>query len=485
MVTISNFIDGKFQTPKNCNYINNYNPATGEVYSLIANSDRVDVETAISAAEMAFPSWSKTPSSIRADFLIKIANKIMENLDQLALAESIDNGKPLSLCRKLDIPRASLNFKYFAETLTQFHGQSFSTDQAQVNTAINYTTYSPLGVVACISPWNLPLYSLTWKIAPALAAGNTVVAKPSELTPMTAFLLAKIIQEVGLPPGVLNIIQGTGMSAGAPLISHPKIKAVTFTGSTQTGRSIAIAAAPAFKKVSLEMGGKNANIIFADAHFEKALAGTIRSSFLNQGQICLCGSRIFVEKSIYDKFRDALVRETKKLKIGNPLLEDTDQGALVSEEHMNKVLSYIDLAIDEGGKILCGGAREILTGKNENGYFLQPTLIEGLAANCRTNQEEIFGPVATLIPFDNEDELLSLVNSTKYGLSASIWTSNIERGLKLPTQIETGIVWVNTWMLRDLRTPFGGVKESGLGREGGTEALAFFSEIKNICVGLI
>ena len=484
MLTILNFINGKFEAPKNGNYINNYNPATGEVYSLIANSDQTDVEAAVSAAENAFSAWSKTPSSIRSDFLIKIANKIFEKIEQLSLAESIDNGKPLSLCKKLDIPRASHNFKYFAEALTQFHGHSFSTDQLQANAAINYTTYSPLGVVACISPWNLPLYSLTWKIAPALAAGNTVVAKPSELTPMTAFLLAQIIEEVGLPPGVLNILQGTGNCVGAPLISHPKIKAVTFTGSTQTGRSIAKAVAPDFKKVSLEMGGKNANIIFADAHFEKALAGTIRSSFLNQGQICLCGSRIFVEKTIYNKFRDALVIETNKLKIGNPLSEDTDQGALVSDEHMKKVLSYIDLAILEGGKILCGGKREILKGKNENGYFLQPTLIEGLSANCRTNQEEIFGPVATLIPFEKEDELLSLVNSTKYGLSASIWTSNIERGLKLPNQIETGIVWVNTWMLRDLRTPFGGVKESGLGREGGTEALAFFSEIKNICVGL-
>lgn len=485
MNKILNFIGGKLVPPVNDSFLENINPATGQCYSFVPDSDEADVAAAVLAAEKALPAWSQTPASIRSEFLNKISNKILENLDKLAMAESIDNGKPLSLCKSLDIPRAASNFKYFAEALTQFHGKTFSTDHGTVGSALNYTNYFPLGVVACISPWNLPLYSLTWKIAPALAAGNTVIAKPSELTPMTAFILSQIVQEVGLPDGVLNILHGTGSKMGTALVTHTKVKAVSFTGSTQTGRTIAQAIAPSFKKSSLEMGGKNANIIFADADFNKAVKMTIRSSFLNQGQICLCGSRIFVEKSIYTKFRDALVLETKKLKVGNPLAEDTDQGALVSEQHMNKVLSYIDLAKSEGGKILCGGNRENFSGENAKGFFIQPTLIEGLSATCRTNQEEIFGPVATIIPFESEEEVIAMANSTKYGLSASIWTSNIERGLKIPAKIDAGVVWVNTWMLRDLRTPFGGVKESGLGREGGTEALAFFSEIKNICVGLL
>ncbi len=485
MVIIQNYINGEFVNPHGQIFIDNINPAKGEIYSLVPDSEHQDVEMAVQAAQKAFGSWSQTPISIRSDYLRKLANKIIENLDQLALAESIDNGKPLSLCKILDIPRASANFKFFADTLIDFHGQSYMTDHNQNQLALNYTTYGPLGVVACISPWNLPLYSLTWKIAPALAAGNTVVAKPSELTPMTAFLLSKIVSEVGLPPGVLNIIHGKGSSVGTPLVTHSQIKAVSFTGSTLTGRSISTAVAADFKKLSLEMGGKNANIIFNDANFEQALKTTIRSSFLNQGQICLCGSRIFIQSGIYQKFKSALVEETKKLQIGNPLLEGTDQGALVSKDHLNKIISYIELAKSEGGNILCGGRQENLTGENINGYFFQPTLIEGLSNQCRTNQEEIFGPVATLISFDTEEEVIEMANATKYGLSASIWTSDVNRAHKLPKKIDSGIVWVNTWMLRDLRTPFGGIKESGLGREGGVEALSFFSEVKNICVGLV
>lgn len=484
MEKILNFINGKHENPKNNKFLENVNPAIDKPYSLVPDSDSSDVEAAVIAAKNAFSSWSKTPASVRSEYLIKLSNKILENLDLLAMAESIDNGKPLSLCKSLDIPRASTNFKFFADSLTHFHGQSFFTDQNSVRNALNYTTYSPLGVVACISPWNLPLYSLTWKIAPALASGNTVIAKPSELTPMTAYLLSKMINEVGLPPGVLNILHGTGSNVGTPLITHPEVKAISFTGSTQTGRIINSLAAPLFKKISLEMGGKNANIIFADADFDKAIQSTIRSSFLNQGQICLCGSRIFIEKPIYEKFKNALVLETLKLKVGNPLVLNTDQGALVSKQHMDKVLSYLDLATSLGGKILCGGKRAQLEDENSNGYFIEPTLIEGLPSSCRVNQEEIFGPVATLIPFENEKEVIEMANSTKYGLSASIWTQNIERGHNLPSQIEAGVIWVNAWMLRDLRTPFGGMKESGMGREGGLEALAFFSEIKNICVGL-
>ncbi len=475
MEKILNFIDGKFVEPISNKYLENYNPAIGEVYSSVSNSNGSDVDLAVLAAEKAFPAWSQTSARVRSDFLLKISDKILENLDQLAKAESIDNGKPYDLCKSLDIPRAALNFKYFAEALTQFHGESFKTD----NIALNFTTYSPLGLVVCISPWNLPLYNLTWKIAPALAAGNTVIAKPSELTPMTAFLLSIIIKEVGLPDGVLNILHGEGSSVGTPLVTHKKVKAVSFTGSTQTGRTIAMAVASDFKKLSLEMGGKNANIIFADCDFDKAIKSTIRSSFLNQGQICLCGSRIFIEKTIYEKFKAELVKKTLELKVSNPLAHGTDQGALVSQAHMKKVLGFIELAKKEGGKILCGGERV-----GSVGFFVAPTLIEGLNFKCLTNQEEIFGPVATLIPFENEEELLSMVNSTKYGLSASVWTNNITRAHKISGQIDAGVVWINTWMLRDLRTPFGGVKESGLGREGGMEALTFFSEIKNTCVGL-
>jgi len=481
---ILNLIDGKLSAPIDGKYLKNVNPSTGEFYSEVADSNEKDVELAINAAQKAYTAWSQTPAQIRSDYLMKLSQLILKNLDQLALAEATDNGKPLGLCKSLDIPRSAQNFKFFAEALTQFHGASFTTDLNKSFAALNYTTYSPLGVVACISPWNLPLYSLTWKIAPALAAGNCVIAKPSELTPMTAFLFSKLVIESGLPSGVLNILHGTGQNVGTPIITHAKIKAISFTGSTQTGRTIAKASAGEFKKIALEMGGKNANVIFADADFNKAVKSTIRSSFLNQGQICLCGSRIFVEKSIYQKFKEELILETKKLIVANPLNEDTDQGALVSKAHMKKVLSYIELAVSEGGKILCGGKQKILEGKNANGFFIEPTLIENLSNECRTNQEEIFGPVATLIPFESEDEVIEMINATKYGLSASVWTNNVNRAHKIPAKIEAGVVWVNSWMLRDLRTPFGGVKESGQGREGGMEALSFFSEIKNICVGI-
>ncbi len=398
----------------------------------------------------------------------------------MALAESIDSGKPVSLSSALDIPRSQANFEFFADAMTQFHGETFQTDKK----ALNYVTYSPLGVVACISPWNLPLYLFTWKIAPALVAGNTVVAKPSELTPMTAFMLSEIAIEVGLPKGVLNILHGRGPGVGSPMVNHPSVKAVSFTGSTATGRHIAQSTAGSFKKISLEMGGKNANVIFADCDFNKAVETTVRSSFLNQGQICLCGSRIFVERSIYDKFKAALIEKTLSLKQGDPQNSETQQGAVVSADHQKKVLSYIEHAQQENAKILCGGEKAELPGELSGGFYIQPTLIEGLSYQSKVNQEEIFGPVATLTPFDTEEEVLKMVNSTKYGLAASVWTQDLKRGHRISQNIESGIVWVNTWMLRDLRTPFGGVKESGVGREGGKHALEFMSEVKNICIGM-
>lgn len=480
MKRILNYINGELVGPRSGKFLDNINPSRGEVYSLVPDSDESDVLDAIHAAQMAFPAWRDTSVTKRVQFLRKIAAKIELHARDLALAESIDSGKPLSLSSSVDIPRSQANFEFFADAMTQFHGENFQTDQA----AVNYVTYSPLGVVACISPWNLPLYLFTWKIAPALAAGNTVVAKPSEVTPMTAFLLSEIAIEVGLPKGVLNILHGLGPKVGAPLVNHPSIKAISFTGSTMTGRSIAQSTAGSFKKLSLEMGGKNANIIFADCDFEKAVKTTVRSSFSNQGQICLCGSRIFIEKSIYEKFKNALVEQTLALKQGDPLKMGVDQGALVSETHRDKVMSYIELAKKEGGKILCGGEKNIFDGDLFKGYFVKPTLIEGLSSDSRLNQEEIFGPVATLIPFETVDEVIQMANSTKYGLAASIWTQDLNKSQRVAQKLETGIVWVNTWMLRDLRTPFGGVKESGVGREGGMHALEFMSEVKNICLGL-
>ncbi|MEL7222508.1 MAG: aldehyde dehydrogenase, partial [Bacteroidota bacterium] len=375
-----------------------------------------------------------------------------------------------------DIPRASANFRFFAQAITQF-----STRAHEMTDAINYTLRQPLGVVATISPWNLPLYLFTWKIAPALAAGNTVLAKPSEVTPMTAYLLSEICIEAGLPKGVLNIVHGDGINVGAELCKHPQVKAISFTGSTRVGAEIAKVAAPVFKKVSLEMGGKNPNIIFADCNYEKMIDTTIRSSFANQGQICLCGSRIFVERSIYEQFKKDFVARTQALKVGPPSDPTVNQGAVVSKPHYDKVLSYIQLAQEEGGEILAGG-KAVFPEGYEQGWYIAPTIIEGLAHDCRTNQEEIFGPVVTIMPFDTEEEVLRYANSTQYGLSSTLWTENLSRANRMAKSIHAGIVWVNTWLLRDLRTPFGGVKNSGVGREGGFEALRFFTEPKNICV---
>ena len=478
MQKIENYIGGKLYAPESGEYLDNFNPATGEVYSLIPDSDEHDVQRAVEAAKDAFPVWSKMSAEERHDILMCVSSLIERDLDALAEAESVDNGKPKTLAKAVDIPRAVSNFKFYATAAMHTANEAYET----AGQAINYTLRQPLGVVGCISPWNLPLYLFSWKIAPALAAGCCVVAKPSEITPMTAYLLSKICIEAGLPDGVLNIVHGLGTKAGAAIVQNKDVKAISFTGGTKTGEWIAREAAPKFKKLSLELGGKNPNIIFADCDYKEMLDTTIRSSFANQGQICLCGSRIFVEKPLYEKFKTNFVEKVKKLKIGDPLDEKTNIGAVVSKLHMEKILSYIELAREEGGNILLGGNQVNLQGRCENGYFIQPTIIENLAHDCRTNQEEIFGPVVTITPFDNEDEVLTYANSVEYGLSATVWTENLSRAHRMAEKIESGIVWVNTWLLRDLRTPFGGVKNSGVGREGGFEALRFFTEEKNVCV---
>ncbi|WP_103071125.1 aldehyde dehydrogenase [Aquimarina sediminis] len=478
MKKILNYINGEFKAPLQDEWIDNYNPSIGEVYSLIPNSSTADVQNAYEAASQAFPTWSETPLEQRSRILAKIASLITENLEQLAKAEAIDNGKPLSLATSVDIPRASTNFQFFADAITQFSSEAH--ESTGLN-AINFTLRQPIGVVGCISPWNLPLYLFSWKIAPALAAGNTVVAKPSEVTPMTAYLLGDICTKAGLPKGVLNIIHGLGSTAGQAIIEHSGIKAISFTGGTTTGAHIARVAAPMFKKLSLELGGKNPNLIFADCDYDTMLDVTIKSSFANQGQICLCNSRIYIERPIYEKFKKDFIAKTKALKIGSPLDNNTNIGALVSKPHLEKVKSYIDAAEQEGGTILCGGDYVNVKG-HENGYYLQPTIIEVNDPNCRLTQEEIFGPVVTIMPFDSDDEALALANNVRYGLSCSIWTNNLNRSMHLAKYIQAGIVWVNTWMMRDLRTAFGGTKDSGVGREGGFEALRFFTEPKNVCI---
>ncbi len=478
---LENYINGEMIGPESDTYIDNYNPATGAVYSFIPDSDKKDVAIAVKAADKAFNSWSQTPVDKRCRIMLRIADLIEQNLENLALAESIDNGKPLSLAKSIDIPRASANFRFFATGIMHFASESHIME----NSAINYTNRKPLGVVGCISPWNLPLYLFTWKIAPAIATGNCVVAKPSEITPMTADLLSGICIEAGLPPGVLNIVHGYGHKVGKAITEHPKVKGISFTGGTKTGQEIAQVTAGTFKKLSLEMGGKNPNIIFADCNFDEMMRTTLRSSFSNQGQICLCGPRIFIEKPIYEKFKKEFVERTKKLKVGDPLSPKSRQGAVVSKEHFEKILYYIDLAKKEGGKILCGGKKATVTASRcKNGWFIEPTIIEGLPPKCRTNQEEIFGPVATIMPFERESEVIRYANSTPYGLSATIWTEDISKAHRTAALIEAGIIWVNCWLVRDLRTPFGGVKNSGMGREGGWEALRFFTEPQNVCVKL-
>jgi aminomuconate-semialdehyde/2-hydroxymuconate-6-semialdehyde dehydrogenase len=477
---LENYIDGNFVDPLSGKFIDNINPANGETYGQIPDSNEQDIEAAVRAAQKVFPIWSVTPVEERFKILNRIGELIDANLDELALAETNDNGKPLWLSKNVDIPRASANFRFFATGIMHFATESHNMEDK----AINYTLRQPLGIVGCISPWNLPLYLFTWKIAPAIAAGNCVLAKPSEVTPVTAYLLSKICKEAGLPDGVLNIIHGTGPNAGEAIVSHPAVKAISFTGSTRAGERIASIAAPKFKKLSLELGGKNPAIIFSDCAWDKMMKETIRSSFSNQGEICLCGSRILIEESIYEKFKKDFVEKVKQLTVGDPLDENSKQGAIVSKVHYEKILRCIETAKQEGGKILCGGNAIKLQGRCVSGFFIQPTVIEGLGPNCQTNQEEIFGPVVTLQLFKTEEEALQLANATSYGLAATIWTQDISKANRVAAKVESGIIWINCWLLRDLRTPFGGMKNSGVGKEGGWEALKFFTESKNICVQL-
>lgn len=477
MEKLYNFINGKFVAPNSNQYLEIFEPATGQTYAQVADSNSADIENAYESAQNAFGNWSSLSVKERADYLNKIAEGLESRLDEFAEYESRDTGKPISLAKSVDIPRAVSNFRFFAE-----YGQEFNFEfELNNNQSHNKIIRSALGVIGCISPWNLPLYLFSWKIAPALIAGNTVVAKPSEITPFTAFKLGEICQDAGLPPGVLNIIHGQGSIAGDALVNHSKIKAISFTGGTTTGKLIAKKTASSFKKLSLEMGGKNPSIIFSDCDFDKMMKTVVRSSFSNQGQICLCSSRILVEESIYEKFKTNFIQRVSDLRMGDPSEIETQFGALSSKGHFDKVIDYIEIAKQEGGKILVGGNAKKLNGRCGNGWFIEPTIIEGLNNSCRTNQEEIFGPLVTLQSFKSEKDAIQLANETEYGLSATIWTEDNEKANRVSALIDAGVIWVNCWLVRDLRTPFGGMKQSGLGWEGGDEALRFFTEPKNIC----
>ncbi len=481
MKRVPNFIDGQFRPPCSGKYLPDVEPATGRVIAEIPDGGPEDVEAAVAAASRAFSSWRKTAAEERSRVLLRVADLIEENFEELARLESQDNGKPIALARRMDVPRAILNFRFFATAILHAESRAHVTDDR----ALNYTLRQPLGVAGLISPWNLPLYLLTWKIAPAIASGNCCVAKPSELTPLTAARLAELIVEAGVPPGVVNMVHGTGPSAGRALTSHPNVPLVSFTGGTKTGADVMAHAGPLFKKVSLELGGKNPNVVFADADLEQAVATSVQSSFWNQGEICLCGSRLYVERTAYDEFLDRFLSATKRLRIGDPLNDATEVGALISEAHRKKVEGYVSLAEEEGGEILTGGGRPAeLPERVRGGFFLEPTVIAGLDCHRRVMQEEIFGPVVTVTPFDSAEEAIAYANSTRYGLSASVWTRDLQKAHRVAAAIDTGTVWVNTWLLRDLRVPFGGMKESGVGREGGFDSLDFFTEAKNVCVKL-
>jgi aminomuconate-semialdehyde/2-hydroxymuconate-6-semialdehyde dehydrogenase len=476
---VLNFIGGEHRPAASGEWLDNVEPATGEIYGRISRSGSEDVEAAVAAARKAFPAWRAWEPADRRAVMMRLADKIHENTAMLAEAEARDSGKPVSLAAMVDIPRAEDNLRFYGSAAEQFSSES----HAMGNGTVNYTLRKPLGVVACISPWNLPLYLFTWKIAPALASGNCILAKPSEVTPMTAYLLSKWIKESGFPDGVFNVLHGLGPEVGQAMVEHHHVRAISFTGGSSTGAAISATAGPKFKKLSLELGGKNATVVFDDANFDTAVSTAIRAAYSNQGQICLCGSRILVQENIYERFRDAMVAKVSKMRIGDPMNPETKMGAVVSRAHRDKVISAINIARGEGGQILCGGGRyQPAEPRIKGGFFVQPTLIEGLDHTCVTNREEIFGPVATIQPFKDEREALGLVNATKYGLSASVWTQDVQRAHRFAAGIDTGMVWINCWLVRDLRTPFGGTRQSGVGREGGYNSMRFFTEPQNVCV---
>ncbi len=476
MDDLCNYIGGRFVTHSGDQWLDNTEPATGSHICRVPLSDSSDVDAAVAAARSAHPAWGALSHSERADWLDRIADALEARYEDVAALESRDTGKPISLARDVDAQRSVSNFRFFAGMLREHEEEVF-----EMASATNYVVHKPVGVGALITPWNLPLYLLSWKVAPAIGMGNTVVCKPSELTPMTADLLMQVIDEVGLPAGVVNLVHGDGAGAGAPLVAHSDVDLVSFTGGTSTGEKVAASAAPAFKKLSLELGGKNASVVFADCDMESTVAGVVRAGFLNQGQICLCGSRVLVEDSIYDEFRDRFIDAVEAMRVGDPSDEATDLGALISGQHLEKVQSYVELAKQEGGNLLTGGA-PCMPVEFEHGNWMAPTVIEGLSPDSRCSTEEIFGPVVTLHPFSSEDEAVAIANNTRYGLAGSVWTGDLEKGKRVSEAIETGMVWVNTWLHRDLRVPFGGVKDSGVGREGGKWSLGFFSEAMNVCV---
>lgn len=481
MFEIRNLINGTLCEAASGTWRDSIDPATGKVHARAPESDAVDIDRAVDAAREAFPAWSNATPADRAAVLHALAGLIEANAAELAELESTDQGKTLAQARDIEIPRASTNLRFFAGAVEHAPGEAHPMGE----TALNYTLRRPRGVAGCISPWNLPLYLFTWKIAPALATGNTVVGKPSEITPATAGRLAELAVEAGVPPGVLNIVHGAGATVGSRLVEHPDVSTITFTGGTETGRGIAATAGPMFKRVSLELGGKNPIIVCADADIEKAMPHIVRSVFSNQGEICLCGSRILVDRSRLEEFMALFLERVKALKVGDPRDPESDLGALVSQEHLEKVEQYVQLAIEEGGHVACGGTRtRNLPDRCKDGCFFDPTVILGLPQECRTNQEEIFGPVVSVQGVDSDAEAISRANDVPYGLACCIWTRDLARAHRMAARIEAGIVWVNCWMVRDLRTPFGGWKSSGVGREGGQEALRFFTEPTNVCVGL-